>query len=123
MEKAIPWRLEVRHDARGNLIVVEAERDVPFVIKRIFYVYGVPEGQSRGGHAHKACQQLLVCVNGYCRVTANGDEFWMAGPEKALYVPPGVRLDLDQWQPGTVLLALCSHKYDGEDYIEANQIP
>lgn len=115
-EKAFVWQLETHADERGKLVVVEANRGVSFPIKRIFYVYDVPEGTRRGGHAHQLCQQLLVCVSGGCRVLAGGDEFALDEPDVALYVPPGVYLDLEDWQPGTVLLVLCSHYYDEEDY-------
>jgi len=115
-EKAIPLQLETHADERGKLVVVEASRGVPFPVKRVFWVYDVPEGTGRGGHAHQFCQQLLVCVSGSCRVIAAGDAFTLDDPGKALYVPPGVYLDLEDWQPGTVLLVLCSHYYDEEDY-------
>lgn len=114
--KAIPWCFEAHLDGRGSLTAVEAGRDVPFEIRRIFYVYDVPEGTRRGGHAHRVCEQVLVCLSGYCRVVADGDEFNLCGPTKALYVPPGVYLELDGWQAGTVLLVLCSHHYEEEDY-------
>jgi dTDP-4-dehydrorhamnose 3,5-epimerase-like enzyme len=117
MERATPWRFQAYSDQRGSLVVIEALRDVPFEIKRAFYVYDVPPDQVRGGHAHRACQQALVCVSGGCRVLAGGDEFQLCDPAKVLYVPPGVHLDLDKWQPGTVLLVLCSQHYDEEDYV------
>jgi hypothetical protein len=104
-EKAIPFRLETHQDERGNLVVVEASRGVPFPIKRVFWIYDVPDGTSRGGHAHQFCQQLLVCASGACRVIAAGDSFDLNEPNKGLYVPPGVYLDLEDWQPGTVLVA------------------
>jgi dTDP-4-dehydrorhamnose 3,5-epimerase-like enzyme len=115
-EKAITWHLEMHADERGKLVVIEASRGVPFPIKRVFWIYDVPEGTGRGGHAHQFCQQLLVCVSGGCRVIADGDSFNLDDPSKSLYVPPGVYLDLEDWQPGTVLLVLCSHYYEEEDY-------
>lgn len=115
-KRILPWRLAIHADERGSLVVAEANRDVPFSIRRVFWVYGVPDGTRRGGHAHKACQQVLVCVAGACRVVANGEDYALDEPGKALYVPPGVCLDLEDWRPGTVLLVLCSHYYDEEDY-------
>ena len=115
-EKAIPWRLGQHVDERGKLTVIEAYRGVPFPIRRVFWVYDVPDGTRRGGHSHQHCEQLLICVNGSCRVIANGDAFDLDEPDTGLYVPPGVYLDLEGWQPGTVLLVLCSHYYDEEDY-------
>lgn len=115
-EKAIPWRLTVHADERGKLAVAEANRDVPFPIRRAFWIWDVPEWEMRGGHAHQACQQVLIAVSGACRVLASGDEYYLDEPDKALYVPPGVYLDLDNWRPGTVLLVLCSHYYESEDY-------
>jgi len=114
--KAIPWKLGRHVDERGALTVIEGNRGAPFPIKRVFWVYDVPDGTRRGGHAHQHCEQLLMCVSGSCRVTANGDEFVLDEPDTGLYVPPGVYLDLEDWQPGTVLLVLCSHYYDEEDY-------
>ena len=119
-EKPIPFRLETHTDGRGSLVSIEGSRDVPFDIKRAFYVYGVPDGASRGGHAHHDCQQFLVCVSGGCRVIANGEEFNLLDPSRGLYVPPGIHLDLDQFTPGAALLVLCSHHYDEEDYVAAS---
>lgn len=122
VEHPQPWRLTAHQDERGSLVVAEANRDVPFPIRRVFWVYDVPEWETRGGHAHKACQQVLVCVAGACRVLANGHEYYLDDPGKALYVPPGVYLDLDNWRPDTVLLVLCSEHYESEDYVEAYQV-
>ena len=112
--------LNFHHDDRGNLVVLDAET-VPFVIKRVFFVYGIPVTAMRAGHAHKECHQVLVCVSGCCRVLANKQEFWLSGPERALYVPPGNHIALDGWCEQTVLLVLCSHPYDEEDYVRQVQ--
>lgn len=117
VEKAITWHLDSHEDERGKLVVVEANRGVPFPIRRVFWIYDIPSTVTkRAGHAHQYCEQLLVCVFGACRVRANGDEFMLTNPNKALYVPPGVHIDLDLWEYDTVLLVLCSHHYDEEDY-------
>lgn len=108
----------VKHaDARGVLTVAECEREIPFTVKRVFWITDVPAVASRAGHAHAACHQFLVCVVGYCRVLANGQEHWLSGPARGLYAPPGTHLEIDQFSPGAALLVLCSHYYDEEDYV------
>lgn len=105
-------------DERGSLTVLDGWQQIPFAVKRLFWIYGVPEGAKRGGHAHELCQQVLIAVAGSARVTANGQEFTVDDPARGLYIPPGVSITLDRFFFGTVLLVLCSHIFAEEDYIK-----
>jgi len=108
-------------DARGSLTFCEFSEHVPFVPQRLFWVHGVPEAASRGGHAHKRCEQLFVCLKGSLRLAVdNGIErtaFVLDDPAAGFYVPAGLWTDLSEFQPGTVLLVLASHPYDASDYL------
>lgn len=107
-------------DTRGYLSVIENNLDIPFDIKRIYYLYMVPE-VARGAHAHKALQQLLIATSGSVEVIMDdGKEkksFMLDRPWKGLYVPAGLWRDLENFSGGAVLLCLASEKYDPEDYI------
>lgn len=107
-------------DSRGYLSVIEGGEDIPFDIKRIYYLYMVPEA-ARGAHAHKQLQQLLVATSGSVDITLDdGQEkknFHLDRPWKGLLVVPGLWRDLDNFSGGTVLMCLASEKYDVEDYI------
>lgn len=107
-------------DARGYLSVVEGGEDIPFEIKRIYYLYMVPE-VARGAHAHKQLQQLMIATSGSLHVTLddgiNKKTFVLDKPWKGLLVAPGLWRDLDNFAGGTVCLVLASEKYDAEDYI------
>lgn len=107
-------------DSRGYLSVIEGGEDIPFDIKRIYYLYMVPEA-ARGAHAHKELQQLLVATSGSVDITLDdGQEkknFHLDRPWKGLLVVPGLWRDLDNFSGGTVLMCLASEKYDVEDYI------
>ena len=107
-------------DNRGYLSVIEGGMDIPFEIKRIYYLYMVPEA-ARGAHAHKQLQQLLVATSGSVDITLDdGKEkktFHLDRPWKGLLVVPGLWRDLDNFSGGTVLMCLASEHYEAEDYI------
>lgn len=108
-------------DPRGNLTVIEGNDDVPFDIKRVYYLYDVPGGESRGAHAHKALYQLIVAASGSFTVTLDdGREKISYNLKRSYYgllVVPGIWRDLDDFSSGSVLLCLASEHYDSADYI------
>ena len=107
-------------DNRGYLSVIEGGIDIPFEIKRIYYLYMVPEA-ARGAHAHKKLQQLMIATSGSVHVTlddgSNKKTFVLDKPWKGLLVVPGMWRDLDNFAGGTVCMVLASEKYETEDYI------
>ncbi len=107
-------------DARGNLIYIEAERHVPFKIERLFYLYDVPPGQTRGGHAHKTLQQVLVCLSGSFDVLVedghNQKHIELNRPSEGLYIPPLIWDTEMNFSPGSVCLVLASEMYCETDY-------
>ena len=108
-------------DPRGNLTVAQAQEQVPFDIRRVYWVYDVPAGESRGGHAHKRCRELIVAVSGSFHVTLdNGTErktFLLNHPYQALLVETDTWRTLDDFSSGAVGLVLASEPFDEEDYI------
>jgi mannose-6-phosphate isomerase-like protein (cupin superfamily) len=100
---------------------VEGARHVPFPIKRVFYIYDVPGGETRGGHAHKECYEVLIAVSGSLdiRLTDGNSDvtFTLNRSNKALLVPTGTWLTMHNFTTGTVLLALTSHEFEESDYI------
>ena len=107
-------------DNRGYLSVIEGGLDIPFDIKRIYYLYLVPE-VARGAHAHKRLQQLMIATSGSVHVTLddgkNQKTFVHDKPWKGLYVAPGLWRTLDNFSGGAVCMVLASEKYDASDYI------
>lgn len=112
-------------DRRGNLTVVQNSDTVPFEVKRIYYLYDVPGGESRGAHAHKELSQLIVAVSGAFRVTLDDGNvkrsFFLNHPYQGLYVKPGIWRDLDDFSSGAVCMVLASEVYQKEDYIRDYQ--
>lgn len=109
------------HDVRGNLTPIESGGDIPFDIKRIYYLYDVPSGESRGAHAHKELQQLIIAANGSFTITLddgkNKKSFTLNRPYQGLLIVPGIWRDLDNFSSGAVLLCLASEHYMATDYI------
>jgi dTDP-4-dehydrorhamnose 3,5-epimerase-like enzyme len=107
-------------DARGSLGVVEGA-DLPFEIRRIYYLFDVPIGAVRGEHGHKQLEQLIICMNGRCDITLNDGRgqfhFTLDRPTQGLHVPPGMWRQLRFREPGTVVCVLASRPYEVEDYI------
>lgn len=104
----------------GHTTSLDGMKEAPFAIKRVFYLYGVPHGASRGGHAHKELQQLIVCVRGAVDVTLDdGREkkrLSLARPSQGMYVPRLIWCELDNFSPGAVCVVLASAEYDEADY-------
>jgi dTDP-4-dehydrorhamnose 3,5-epimerase-like enzyme len=107
-------------DNRGYLSVIEGGLDIPFEIKRIYYLYMVPE-VARGAHAHKELQQLLVATSGSVEVImddgTNKKSFVLDKPWNGLLIPPGLWRDLEKFSNDAVVMCLASEKYDANDYI------
>jgi len=112
--------LPVIADPRGSLSVVESDNQVPFDIKRVYYLYDVPGGASRGGHAHKNLHQLIIAVSGSFDVILddgnNREVFQLNRSYKGLYVCPMVWRELENFTSGAVCLVLASDYYDESDY-------
>lgn len=108
-------------DMRGDLTVLEWQKQIPFTVNRIFYTYNTLSSKVRGEHAHKQCHQFLIAVSGSLKVIAdNGfvrEEYHLTRPDQGLYLPPGIWGIQYMHQPATVLLVLASHAYDKNDYI------
>lgn len=108
-------------DPRGNLTVAEGENHIPFAIKRTYWVYDVPAGESRGGHAHKECKAFLVAISGSFSVTLdNGKEkktFLLNHPYQGLFIDVNIWRTLDDFSSGAVCLVLASERFEEEDYI------
>ena len=108
-------------DLRGDLSVGEFGRTVPFIPKRYFVVFDVPSAETRGEHAHRRCEQFLVCVSGCVSVVVddgrNRDEITLDTPDLGLYIPPRVWALQYKYSRSAVLMVFASHYYDSEDYI------
>ena len=109
-----------KHDS-GNFSYIENKKDIPFEIKRIYYLYDVPAGETRGGHAHKELTQLIVAASGsFDVILFDGNiklNINLNRPYKGLLVVPGIWRELDNFSSGSVCLVLASSEYDENDYI------
>lgn len=108
-------------DRKGNLTVIENNKTLPFDVKRTYYLYDVPGGESRGGHAHKNLYQLIVAASGSFKVTLDDGDvkrtFFLNRPYQGLLVYPGIWRTLDEFSSGAVCMVLASSEYTEEDYI------
>ena len=108
------------NDPRGNLTFVEGQRHVPFEIKRVFYLYDVPGGETRAGHALRTCQQFIVAMTGSFDVLADDgrarSRFQLNRSYYGLYLPPGIWREIENFSSGSVCLVLASEPYDETGY-------
>ena len=109
------------HDPRGNLTFVEGGKHIPFEIKRVFYLYDVPTGESRGAHAHKNLHQFLVCLSGSFDVLLDDGRtksiVKLNRPWKGLHIPPMTWASEVNFDSGSICLAMVSDYYNEADYI------
>jgi len=108
-------------DYRGNLSIIEAQKDIPFEIKRVYYIWNNKDDSPRGGHAHKKLWEAMIALHGSCTIkiddTKSTSDCILSRPDKVLIFPPGYWRDLVAFADDCVLLVLASDYYDESDYI------
>jgi dTDP-4-dehydrorhamnose 3,5-epimerase-like enzyme len=113
--------LEIKGDYRGSLISLESQKNIPFEIKRVYYIFGTLAGVSRGFHAHKELHQIAVCVSGSCRFILDDgmkrEEALLSSPDKSIFVGPMIWHEMHDFSQDCVLMVLASDYYDEDDYI------
>jgi hypothetical protein len=109
------------HNRAGNITIVEGNSSIPFDIKRIYYLYDIPGGEDRGGHAHKNLYQLIVSASGSFDVLLNDGKnkkiIKLNRPDYGLLVQPGIWRELFEFSSGAICLVIASEKYDEDDYL------
>ena len=108
-------------DERGRLVALEEHKDIPFEIKRVYYMYDTGKGVTRGQHAHKSLEQILICIHGSCKLMLdNGKEKKIVSLEKpyeGLYISNNIWREMYDFSSDAVLMVLASDVYKEEDYI------
>lgn len=108
-------------DRSGNITPVESCVDIPFDVNRIFYLYDIPGGESRGAHAHSLCHQFLIAASGSFEVLLDDGkvkrQVQLNRPDLGLHIPPGIWASEINFSSGAICLVLASHEYDEADYI------
>lgn len=109
------------HNRAGNITALENNIHLPFDVKRVYYLYDVPAGEERGGHAHRELQQIVVAASGAFDVLLNDGTnkkiVHLDRPFIGLHIVPGIWRELLNFSSGAICLVLASHKYDEKDYI------
>lgn len=112
--------LPVVHDRRGNLTFIESSKIIPFEIKRVYYLYDVPGGAERGGHAHKQLHQLIIAMSGSFDVLLDDGKdkkkFHLNRSYNGLYICPMIWREINNFSSGSVCMVLASTFYDEDDY-------
>lgn len=113
------------HNNAGNITVLENNKNIPFDIKRIYYLYDVPMGSDRGGHGHYELQQYIVAASGSFTFILddgiNRQDFFLNDPSKALHIRQGIWREIKDFSSGSICLVLASHEYNESDYIRDYQ--
>lgn len=109
------------HNEAGNITILQNNKDIPFDVQRIYYLYDVPMGSDRGGHGHYELQQYIVAASGSFTFVLddgkNKKDFFLNDPSKALHIKPGIWREIKGFSSGSICLVLASHEYNERDYI------
>jgi dTDP-4-dehydrorhamnose 3,5-epimerase-like enzyme len=113
-------------DARGSLSFIEEFNQAPFEIKRVYYLYDVPSGATRGGHAHLSSEQIIIALSGSFDVVLDDgrsrESVFLNRPHYGLYIPPGIWRELENFSSNCVVLSLASTLFNESDYIREYDI-
>lgn len=119
--KITMYSFQQHGDDRGMLVALEEKKEIPFMVKRVYYMYDTVEGVRRGYHAHKSLEQILVCIHGSCKIHLdNGretEEVLLDKPYEGLYISNNIWREMYDFSPDAVLMVLASEFYDESDYI------
>ncbi len=119
----IKYQFPPHGDERGQLVAIEALKDLPFEVKRVYYIYNTLSNVRRGFHAHRNLQQILVCVHGSCKIHLDDGtdtaEVLLDKPYEGLYIANDMWREMYDFSEGAVLLVLASEYYDEADYIRS----
>lgn len=119
--EVIKYAFQQHGDNRGQLIAIEELKDLPFQIKRVYYMYETKEGVRRGFHAHKKLEQILICIHGSCKILLDDGKdkkiVPLEKPYEGLYIANDMWREMYDFSPEAVLLVLASEYYNEEDYI------
>lgn len=119
--EVIKYAFQQHGDHRGQLVALEEGKEIPFQVKRVYYMYDTVEGVRRGYHAHKCLEQILICVHGSCKILLdNGKETAVVNldtPFEGLYISNDMWREMYDFSPDAVLMVLASELYDEADYI------
>lgn len=119
--KVVKYVFQQHGDERGQLVALEMLRDIPFEIKRVYYVYDTGKDVRRGYHSHMTLEQILICIHGSCKVLLdNGEEKKIVSlerPYEGLYVPQNMWREMYDFSEDAVLMVLASEYYNEKDYI------
>lgn len=119
--QVIKYAFQQHGDDRGQLVALEELKDIPFEIKRVYYMYDTGEGVRRGKHAHKSLEQILICIHGSCKILLdNGKEKKIVSlerPYEGLYIANDMWREMYDFSNDAVLMVLASDYYNEEDYI------
>jgi hypothetical protein len=120
IEKCKIIQMPIVKEPRGNLTFIEGRKHVPFTIERVYYLYDVPGGANRGGHAHKELEQLIIAMSGSFDVLLDDGQnkvrFHLNRSYSGLYVCPMIWREMDNFSSGSVCMVLASNLYDEGDY-------
>ena len=116
---------DTKGDERGSLISLEGNKNIPFDIKRVYYIFGTKEGSRRGFHAHKKLKQVLVCVAGSCKILLDDgkskQDISLDNPNKGLLIESMIWREMFDFSPDCVLMVLANEVYDESDYFRDYQ--
>ena len=114
-------KFQIHGDERGQLIALENEKEIPFTVKRVYYMYDTLEGVRRGFHAHKKLKQILICTSGSCKIHLDDGketaEVTLNKPYEGLFIESNLWREMYDFSKDAVLMVLASELYDESDYI------
>ena len=116
------FEFDIKGDERGSLIAIEQNKDIPFEIKRVYYIFGTKEEVRRGFHAHKNLQQVAICVSGSCKFLLDDgkervENIVLDSPNKGLFIDRMIWREMYDFSEDCVLLVIASDFYDESDYL------